>query len=337
MKKIGRNDPCHCNSGKKYKKCCLSTDLERGVPEGRIGDVNQELQKALAGQQFESLDDMQVFVDHKIQQGNEMPQVELGGFSPDQLQRLLYAPMKDQEMIQWHNKIDSADFSNAPIMVIFHSVRNYLSSNKAKATARGNLPRVLVIHVLEEYKNKVLDKKDVSDFETVYKESDFRELYIGRLIFELAGLIRKTKGHFVLTQKATKFNDGELFKYLLQTYMEKYNWAFEDAYSEVGFYQTATWYSLVSLARLNNELVSKEEFAEDFIEVFPVVVKEFEDSPYQSSLSAATFAYTVRTIDRFFPFFGLLTLEGERYTRDFRKAMKATPLLEQVFAFKIDI
>ncbi|HEY2810077.1 MAG TPA: SEC-C metal-binding domain-containing protein [Rhabdochlamydiaceae bacterium] len=22
MEKIGRNDPCHCGSGKKYKKCC---------------------------------------------------------------------------------------------------------------------------------------------------------------------------------------------------------------------------------------------------------------------------------------------------------------------------
>lgn len=25
-KKIGRNDPCHCNSGKKFKKCCLLMD-----------------------------------------------------------------------------------------------------------------------------------------------------------------------------------------------------------------------------------------------------------------------------------------------------------------------
>lgn len=24
--KIGRNDPCHCGSGQKYKKCCLSKD-----------------------------------------------------------------------------------------------------------------------------------------------------------------------------------------------------------------------------------------------------------------------------------------------------------------------
>ena len=26
MAKIGRNDPCPCNSGKKYKKCCLVSD-----------------------------------------------------------------------------------------------------------------------------------------------------------------------------------------------------------------------------------------------------------------------------------------------------------------------
>ncbi len=24
--KLGRNDPCHCGSGKKYKKCCYDKD-----------------------------------------------------------------------------------------------------------------------------------------------------------------------------------------------------------------------------------------------------------------------------------------------------------------------
>jgi len=27
-KKMGRNDPCHCGSGKKYKKCCIGEQLE---------------------------------------------------------------------------------------------------------------------------------------------------------------------------------------------------------------------------------------------------------------------------------------------------------------------
>ena len=26
MSKIGRNDPCPCGSGKKYKKCCLNKE-----------------------------------------------------------------------------------------------------------------------------------------------------------------------------------------------------------------------------------------------------------------------------------------------------------------------
>lgn len=26
MADLGRNDPCHCGSGKKYKKCCLPKD-----------------------------------------------------------------------------------------------------------------------------------------------------------------------------------------------------------------------------------------------------------------------------------------------------------------------
>lgn len=35
--KIGRNDPCPCGSGKKYKHCCLNkrrTYIKNGVNEG---------------------------------------------------------------------------------------------------------------------------------------------------------------------------------------------------------------------------------------------------------------------------------------------------------------
>ena len=34
-KKVGRNDPCPCGSGKKYKKCCLDKSGERVVPANR--------------------------------------------------------------------------------------------------------------------------------------------------------------------------------------------------------------------------------------------------------------------------------------------------------------
>ena len=32
MKKIGRNEPCHCGSGQKYKKCCLPKETSLPTP-----------------------------------------------------------------------------------------------------------------------------------------------------------------------------------------------------------------------------------------------------------------------------------------------------------------
>lgn len=39
-KKLNRNDPCHCGSGKKYKNCCMDND-ESGIGSklGMIGLV----------------------------------------------------------------------------------------------------------------------------------------------------------------------------------------------------------------------------------------------------------------------------------------------------------
>ncbi|MED4986482.1 SEC-C metal-binding domain-containing protein, partial [Geobacillus stearothermophilus] len=32
---IGRNDPCPCGSGKKYKKCCMNKQQEREIKRVR--------------------------------------------------------------------------------------------------------------------------------------------------------------------------------------------------------------------------------------------------------------------------------------------------------------
>jgi len=39
--KVGRNDPCPCGSGKKYKKCCLRLDREAGVAASAAGMVRR--------------------------------------------------------------------------------------------------------------------------------------------------------------------------------------------------------------------------------------------------------------------------------------------------------
>lgn len=47
IKKSGRNDPCPCGSGVKYKRCCLDSDQEREVRKMFIQDVLGDLEPAL--------------------------------------------------------------------------------------------------------------------------------------------------------------------------------------------------------------------------------------------------------------------------------------------------
>ena len=46
MKKIGRNDPCPCGSGKKYKKCCLKKDRYlKNLPDDALKRLKEEFSK----------------------------------------------------------------------------------------------------------------------------------------------------------------------------------------------------------------------------------------------------------------------------------------------------
>lgn len=43
---LGRNDPCHCGSGKKYKDCCLSADVDSAA-EQAMEEASTKLQLRL--------------------------------------------------------------------------------------------------------------------------------------------------------------------------------------------------------------------------------------------------------------------------------------------------
>ncbi len=73
MSKLGRNEPCHCGSGKKYKKCCLNKDEEKNRMdinsnnEGYIDDDFEEIfeeeeEEEIVDAEFEDITDKE---DHK--------------------------------------------------------------------------------------------------------------------------------------------------------------------------------------------------------------------------------------------------------------------------------
>lgn len=50
---IGRNDPCHCGSGKKYKKCCLAKDEEEARKQAMPASVLKAQSKPAAQERKE--------------------------------------------------------------------------------------------------------------------------------------------------------------------------------------------------------------------------------------------------------------------------------------------
>src|SRR3546814_18430682 len=58
---VGRNDPCPCLSGKKFKHCCLGKE-NSAAPDQGAASASDILRNALQGQQFNSLEEAPTFV-----------------------------------------------------------------------------------------------------------------------------------------------------------------------------------------------------------------------------------------------------------------------------------
>jgi len=53
MTKIGRNDPCPCGSGKKYKDCCMGKN-DQPDEKGPAEQLIEEIREALDTGEFDS-------------------------------------------------------------------------------------------------------------------------------------------------------------------------------------------------------------------------------------------------------------------------------------------
>ena len=76
--KVGRNDPCPCGSGKKYKQCCYGKE----GPHTNPGGIFDELRKIMRDKEFGSLKEAQAFLDWHTGQKNRAPLDDFQGLSP---------------------------------------------------------------------------------------------------------------------------------------------------------------------------------------------------------------------------------------------------------------
>jgi len=327
--KIGRNDPCPCGSGKKYKHCCIS--ISRAVSD--------ELSELLSAQDFDSIEEVQAATDTLMAKQNQKPQDDFLGLSSEQVYRMLNFPYDTPELFQFSDQLSIEPV--APILMLVEGIVSAIDEKGLQATkARGSLPQKICRDIWSDYSKLYADKAFAS-FHKVNKEDDFFDLHVARIVLELAGFLRKTKGRFYLTKKykkiASKTGLKGLYPIIFKTYCREFNWGYWDHYNDVPFIQQSFLFTLYLLKQHGEKMTFTSVYEDDFMQAFPMVTDEMEGSSYSTPEEDCRRCYSSRTIKRFLVFLGLAELKVIKSEKhyDHKYKIKKTPLFDAVVHFNL--
>ena len=332
---IGRNDPCPCGSGKKFKHCCLDKESRTTSSHG-AADMSKTLRKALESRQFNSLEEAQRFLEQITQQQNRRQLDEFHGLSPEQMHRMLNFPFTSPELVHFPEVLGLTPA--APILALFELLTDAIGEQGLKPTAKGNLPRNFCREAALTYWGEQQYQENTR-FGGINQEKDFADLHVTRLVAELAGLIRKYKGRFILSRDCRRLlaKDGiaAIYPRLFRAYVEEFNWAYRDGYPELRFMQSAFLFTLYLLTRYGDTWRPQAFYEDAFLGAFPMLLDEVPPSQVFSPDETVRSAYTWRSLVHFAGFLGLATVESasdEFLCREYR--VKAQPLLDQFVQFQ---
>lgn len=333
---IGRNDPCPCGSGKKFKHCCLGKENGTASRPGAAG-ASEALRKALEGRQFNSLEEAQAFLDQITQQQNRRQLDEFHGLSPEQMHQILNLPFASQGLVRFEDVL--ATNPTAPVLTLFKLLADAIGEQGLKPTAKGNLPRNFCREAaLAYWGEKTYQER--TRFGGINQEQDFADLHVTRLVAELAGLIRKFKGRFILSRDCRRLLAGDgmsaIYPRLFRAYVEQFNWAYRDGYPALRFMQSAFLFTLYLLTRHGDTWRPHAFYEDAFLRAFPTLLDEVPPSQVFSPEETVRRCYTWRALVHFAGFLGLATVEpasDEFLCHEYR--VKALPLLGQAVQFQI--
>ncbi len=333
---VGRNDPCPCGSGKKYKNCCLGKDASAASERSATG-ATESLRQALGDRQFNSMEEVLAFVERHTQQQNQRVLDEFHGLSPEQMHRLLNFPFTSPQLAQFPEVLDSVP--KAPILTLFEMLVGAIGEQGLRPTAKGNLPQkfcreaALVYWGEQKYQEK-------TQFGGINREDDFFDLNVTRLVAELAGLIRKYKGRFILSRDCRALLAGggmaSVYPRLFRAYVKQFNWGYWDRYPELRIIQQAFLFTLYVLTQYGDTWLPHEFYEDSFLRAFPSVLNEIPPSPLFSPEEEIRRCYTWRTLVDFAGFLGLVEVEPitkEHTCHQYR--VKALPLLNEAVHFQL--
>jgi len=332
--KLGRNDPCHCGSGKKFKRCCMSSASKQHA------QVFDNVEAMLAMNPNLSLDELNVALQHKVQDRNSQPHPDFCGVTPTQMTNWLYAPFDE---LQWVTISTPDDLSASPVMRYLTLIIDEAMAQDGsfKATSKGNLPAKLVkqaSELLPEFAVAQFER-DISISEFAGSNEDkFNALHYTRVLAEISGIIYQRSGRYHVKKSAKKQYQAlgiqAFFNPMLEAAISKYNWGYFDSF-EYDVDLRSLWLFMLWRIQKHSHF---EQLIEEAVTAFPDLLQSFPTDDYFSPERTLSMLIESRFIERFLQFWGFVTIEPRRYTgaKPAARMVQIQPLLKQSFQFTIN-
>ncbi|MGB5444154.1 MAG: SEC-C domain-containing protein [Psychromonas sp.] len=331
--KLGRNDPCPCGSGKKYKRCCMSSASKTQA------EVFDDVEQIVAINPNLTIDELNVVMQQKVHERNNHPNPDFCGLSPTQMANWLYAPF---DQLDWVTIRTPDDLSGSPVMRYLALILDEAMQHDGsfKATSKGNLPAKLVklaSDLLPEFAvAKFATPISINDYAGA-NEDKFNALHYTRILAEIAGIIYHRSGRYHVKKAAQKqyLSQGTqaFFKPMLEAASRQYNWGYLDSWENDVDLRT---FWLFMLWRLQSH-ASVDQLIDEVATAFPDLLRECAADDYYTPIKFLGILIESRFIERFLQYWGIITVDPKQFFTQQHEPRKVQiqPLLKQIFQFNI--
>lgn len=351
---VGRNDPCRCGSGRKYKHCCLPKDRRRASRPNPAQEVSDKLRKSIGDREFGSIEEAKAFIGQQMRALNRQPDDAFEGLSPDQLRLLLDTPFDATDVVAFPDVLRT-EKPTAPSLDLLMHLFEAMGEDGLKATAKGNLPRSFCRDAAARYFREERHHFDLlaPDPAKLSSEEDFLDLHVTRYVARAAGLIRLHRKTYTPTKRARELLDRHgaagIYPVLLRAFVTAFAWRSMDGYPPLGIVQQSWPFTAYLLTRHGGMPRPAAFYQDAFHRAFPfaldVALEEMEDTywfasqdePVDAVQDRVRHCYRVRALLRFAGFLGLASIERELGTTHVgnRYLVAATPLLGDAIRFRV--
>lgn len=305
--KVGRNDPCPCGSGKKYKHCCLRND-EAQAKEAREGAEGPKTYEP--GREFADIEESNRFAQGWMESRNSAPVEDFEGLSSAQIDSILRGSLAENEwLVSLSEELPDELALRSEVVGLVRWLLQYFVDHggKIRLTGRLNYPRALVSRYvrevtawyregdsipLEESLPELVAAHDIL-LEVGYTDEDERNAWLA------------TEGVAVISSQQWARVYREAFTHMVQEHDWK-EWLPEKLQTEhFDLIQNSALFLMYLLKRHPEGTLG--EFYDRFTRAFPMFEKPARDDRNVLELLRNTFLALV--FDFFFVMFGLVSLD----------------------------